>query len=168
MLYFFYVTIWKPSFNIICIRLLFYLQGIQHDLNYLHYFNLLLIDSVHIYTKMFIFTAKLHFKMLEFFFLPVRYLRWESDQHRWGPLCLPAVCYRVSDLSPATESFLILWATRLVTWKLHTGRQVLELNQNITFATCYKFTNRTGVLVLFIILFYYGNSNQKMVLCLVH
>lgn len=65
---FFYVTIWKPSFNIICIRLLFYLQGIQHDLNYLHYFNLLLIDSVHIYTKMFIFTAKLHFKMLEFFF----------------------------------------------------------------------------------------------------
>lgn len=64
---FFYVTIWKPSFNIICIRLLFYLQGIQHDLNYLHYFNLLLIDSVHIYTKMFIFTAKLHFKMLEFF-----------------------------------------------------------------------------------------------------
>lgn len=97
------------------------------------------------------------------FFLPVRYLRWESDQHRWGPLCLPAVCHRVSDLSPATESFLILWATRLVTWKLHTGRQVLELNQNITFATCYKFTNRTGVLVLFIILFYYGNSNQKMV-----
>lgn len=135
------------------------MQGIKHNINCLYYINLLLIDCDAGTKKI----ERLPFKMWKKNF----YLSGISDEtviSTVGDLCASlqyAITFQICRRLQRAFSYCELQG--LLPENSTLVSRGLELNKNITFAICYKVTN-SGILVLFMIFFYYGN--QWMFLCL--